>query len=163
MYRIVPSLSLWIKFCSVTTECYWAVKFWFYCVKNFLNKVIIILLLCYSRKYPYFPADDFFAFPHPIPGNSSFNLYLCWKNWDFKNHMPEFFSLLDLIIIKNLFFISMEKIIWCYHSNETSMKTICMLLFTFCEFLVFLVFFCYYWESKCVTFFFDSQWLNLFT
>ena len=103
MYRIVPSLSLWIKFCSVTTECYWAVKFWFYCVKNFLNKVIIILLLCYSRKYPYFPADNFFAFPHPIPGNSSFNLYLCWKNWDFKNHMPEFFSLLDLIIIKNCF------------------------------------------------------------
>ena len=51
--------------------------------------------------------------------------------------MSGFFSLLDLIIIKNLFFISMEKIIWCYHSNETSMQTLCMLLFTFSDFFFF--------------------------
>ena len=136
MYRIVPSLSLWIKFYSVTTECYWAVNFWFYCVKNFINKVII-LLLYYSRKYPYFPFEDFLLCPTP---SLEIPVLICTSVEKFgtvKNHLSEFFSLLVLIIIKNLFSVSVEKIIWCYHSNETSMQTICMLLFTFWEFFFF--------------------------
>ena len=139
MYRIVPSLSLWIKFYSVTTECYWAVNFWFYCVKNFINKVIIFILLylCYSRKYPYFLAEDFLPSP---TASLEIPVLICAsveKIGSLRTTGLNFCSLLDLIIIKDLFFISMEKIIWCYHLNETPMRTLCMLLFTFSGFLVF--------------------------
>ena len=67
-------------------------NFWFYCVKKFINKVIIFILLylCYSRKYPYFLAEDFLLSP---TASLEIPVLICApveKNWEFKNHMSEF-------------------------------------------------------------------------
>ena len=77
------------------------------------------------------------SFPHPIPENPVLICTSVEKFGTLRTTCLDFCSLLDLIIIKDLFFISMEKIIWCYHLNETSMQTLCMLLFTFSDFFVF--------------------------